>query len=363
VNGNTAQWDNNITIVQSPLIASIRPHSAALNSTVSVSVTGANLGGANFTFNNPLLAINSSNVSADGTSATLNVTAGAIGHYALAATNASGNSTFIISLSNSFCVSSGSDGIDLDGDGLSDAQEIAIGTDACTADTDGDGFTDGVEVATGSDPLDPNATPLNSRVPNEGYPAFVSVLNTSSAFTNTPNEVNGLLSVLNVIGPNGAPPYEADYQFLVTNTATSRTATLSRPATTQAQSENTGSEKARSESTGGALIASLTTETDSDGDGLSDAQEQKLGTDPSHQDTDGDGFPDGLEVLLASDPLDPHSTPDTRPPGIVSGVVLEIQNSTKTRQAGKQVQPAKGEKHVAQTSGPLRRSTVLDLWR
>ena len=43
---------------------------------------------------------------------------------------------------------------------------------------------------------------------------------------------------------------------------------------------------------------------DSDGDGLSDADEQRLGTDPNNPDTDGDGISDGQEVsVLSTDPL------------------------------------------------------------
>lgn len=46
---------------------------------------------------------------------------------------------------------------------------------------------------------------------------------------------------------------------------------------------------------------------DSDGDGLSDADEINIvGTDPVNPDSDFDGFTDGDEVLsLGSDPLDP----------------------------------------------------------
>ena len=43
--------------------------------------------------------------------------------------------------------------------------------------------------------------------------------------------------------------------------------------------------------------------TDSDGDGLTDAEEAILGTDPNNIDTDGDGLPDGLEVELGTNPL------------------------------------------------------------
>jgi hypothetical protein len=43
---------------------------------------------------------------------------------------------------------------DMDGDGLLDLEEEALGTNAMVADTDGDGFGDGEEVLTlGTDPL------------------------------------------------------------------------------------------------------------------------------------------------------------------------------------------------------------------
>lgn len=47
---------------------------------------------------------------------------------------------------------------------------------------------------------------------------------------------------------------------------------------------------------------------DSDGDGIPDDEEIRLGTDPHNPDTDGDGVPDGVEILAGTDPLDPNST-------------------------------------------------------
>jgi DNA-binding beta-propeller fold protein YncE len=46
--------------------------------------------------------------------------------------------------------------LDLDGDGLLNAEEFALGTDPFKADTDGDGYSDALEIATGYDPLNPN---------------------------------------------------------------------------------------------------------------------------------------------------------------------------------------------------------------
>jgi hypothetical protein len=46
---------------------------------------------------------------------------------------------------------------DLDGDGLSTADEVGIhGTNVAVADSDGDGVGDGDEVAAGTDPLGPS---------------------------------------------------------------------------------------------------------------------------------------------------------------------------------------------------------------
>lgn len=44
--------------------------------------------------------------------------------------------------------------------------------------------------------------------------------------------------------------------------------------------------------------------TDTDGDGLTDSQENTLGTNPAVADTDTDGIPDGVEVARGWDPLD-----------------------------------------------------------
>jgi gliding motility-associated-like protein len=52
---------------------------------------------------------------------------------------------------------------------------------------------------------------------------------------------------------------------------------------------------------------------DTDGDGLFDAQEATLGTDPTNPDTDGDGFTDGTEVGNGTDPLDPCDPDDSSP--------------------------------------------------
>lgn len=59
-----------------------------------------------------------------------------------------------------------------------------------------------------------------------------------------------------------------------------------------------------------------TGDVDSDGDGLTDVEEEELGTDPNNPDTDGDGVPDGLEDEIGTDPLDPND-PGPLPGGTV----------------------------------------------
>jgi hypothetical protein len=51
-------------------------------------------------------------------------------------------------------------------------------------------------------------------------------------------------------------------------------------------------------------------EPDSDGDGICDAQEIELGTDPDNPDTDGDGISDADEVIADLDPEDPDTDGD-----------------------------------------------------
>jgi hypothetical protein len=57
---------------------------------------------------------------------------------------------------------------DADNDGLTNAQEIALGTDPFNRDTDGDGYSDGEEVKAGSNPLDKDSIPNYPPVANAG---------------------------------------------------------------------------------------------------------------------------------------------------------------------------------------------------
>jgi YD repeat-containing protein len=66
---------------------------------------------------------------------------------------------------------------------------------------------------------------------------------------------------------------------------------------------------------------------DADNDGLANAYELLLGTDPFNPDTDGDGFSDGVEVATGSDPLNPLCTPlNCRVSGQVESGVFSTLN-------------------------------------
>lgn len=77
--------------------------------------------------------------------------------------DASGNA-LTNSLSWTFWVLPGGPDGDADHDDLSNADEIARGTDPLNPDTDGDGWPDGVEVSDDKDPLDPKSHPIITAV-------------------------------------------------------------------------------------------------------------------------------------------------------------------------------------------------------
>jgi hypothetical protein len=79
--------------------------------------------------------------------------------------------------------------------------------------------------------------------------------------------------------------------------------------------------------------AAASGEQDTDGDGLTDRQEQGLGTDPNNPDTDGDELSDGEEVLRRSThPLEPDTDKDGLSDGKKSCGAIPTR-STRTQMA------------------------------
>lgn len=58
-------------------------------------------------------------------------------------------------------------------------------------------------------------------------------------------------------------------------------------------------------------LAEVKFDADSDGDGLSDASEASLGSDPGNPDSDGDTWLDGEEAESNTDPINPDDHPYT----------------------------------------------------
>jgi YD repeat-containing protein len=206
VAGQTATSSQPFIVVASPVISGISPilttSDAATTLVASVYVTGSNLQGSTFTFlpafNPPALTVSSASIDPGGASATLNISiaAGTSGSFTVVATSGAGSSSAFPSASNTVSILEAAK--DPDGDGLTNAQEITLGTDPFRADTDGDGFNDGVEVTEGSNPLDPHSTPLHYVY------AVVSILNNTD-----PSVVSGAwmgpqISIFNRIDPSAA---------------------------------------------------------------------------------------------------------------------------------------------------------------
>lgn len=222
--GQTATSSQPFTVVASPVVSSITPTLATSNAAatvvVNVQAIGANLQGSTFTFlpafSPPPLSVTSASIDPGGTSATLSIsiTAGTAGSFTVVATNTAGSSSSFPSSTNSITILEAAN--DPDGDGLTNAQEIAAGTDPFRADTDGDGFGDGVEVTAASNPLDPHSTPLhyvyavisisNRTDPSAAGGSFLgltSILNLTDPSATTGVFLGTPVSVFNTTAPGG----------------------------------------------------------------------------------------------------------------------------------------------------------------
>ena len=181
--------------------------------------------------------------------------------------------------------------IDLDGDGLSDDEEAALGTDHNDVDSDDDTLSDGDEVNThGTDPLAidtdgdqlPDAgeivtygsDPLDPDTDDDGL-ADIEPVNWGTGPTDPDTDDDGLNDGQEVNG-YGSDPHQTD---------------------TDGDSLGDGDEV----NTWG----SNPTNSDSDGDTLVDGEEVNgTHTDPALADTDGDGIDDGTEAGNGTDPTD-----------------------------------------------------------
>lgn len=166
---------------------------------------------------------------------------------------------------------------DRDDDGLSDAEEAELGTDPDDLDTDSDILYDGGELVYGTDVLEPDSDGDGLPDGNEVYivDSDPAVADTDGDGTSDGDEIANGTNPLAAPAPEAAPTEE--------------------PA---AEPEPEPAEE-----------PAPTGNVDSDGDGLTDAQEETFGTNPGEGDSDGDTVNDSNEVAAGTDPLDSQSFP------------------------------------------------------
>ncbi len=219
---------------------------------------------------------------------------------------------------------------DLDGDGLTQAQEAALGTDPLNPDSDGDGDPDGVEVgANPANPLDTDGDGLIDALESSTVDADGDGVNDEA------DAANGDPCVPNA---SGAACLAADSDGDgLSNAEEDALGTDRDNPDTDGDGENDATERgggaqpldADGDGVPDALESSVLDANgdgrsdeadpctpdanhtacaafDSDGDGLSNGQEAAVGTDPRDPDTDGDGSNDGVEV--GANPASPLDT-------------------------------------------------------
>jgi hypothetical protein len=209
---------------------------------------------------------------------------------------------------------------DSDGDGLSDSEELILGTNPNNPDSDNDGLNDGQENSFGSNPLDADTD--DDGVADGAEP---------NAFIDT--DLDGLVNVLDSDSDNdglkdgtesGAIALVADPDgngpAVGTDPASPNFVPDADPATTTnpmlADTDGGGLSDGAEDLNGNGAVdnnegnpsrgqnaddAGNPTNIDTDGDGLTDAQENQLGSDPNDVDSDDDGVADGLEANPGDD--------------------------------------------------------------
>jgi hypothetical protein len=225
---------------------------------------------------------------------------------------------------------------DTDGDGLTDGAEVnTTKTDPLKADTDGDGLADGIEVnRSKTNPLsiDSDGDGIDDKTEVGATPAK-PIDTDGDGIPNaldTDDDNDGILTKYE--NYNGGTPADDDTDgdkipdYL--DTDDDGDGKVSRNEKNDPNGDGSPADAIDSDGDGKPdYLDPNDTDgpnADPDGDGLTNAQEAKLGTDPNKADTDSDGLTDGVEVNnTKTDPL----KADTDGDGLTDGAEV---NTTKT---------------------------------
>jgi outer membrane protein OmpA-like peptidoglycan-associated protein len=182
---------------------------------------------------------------------------------------------------------------DLDGDGLTNDEEKALGTNPLNPDTDGDGLSDGDEVHKyKTDPLNPDTD-------GDGCTDGEEVLKYKTNPLNKDTDGDGLTDC-EEIKTYHTDPLKVDTDGDGCTDGEEVLTYHTDPLNQDTDGDGlTDCEEVKTYHTDPLKV-------DTDGDGLSDGDEVlKYKTDPLKMDTDDGGMPDGKEIQLGLNPLDP----------------------------------------------------------
>ena len=227
---------------------------------------------------------------------------------------------------------------DTDGDGLNDGTEVTKGTDPLKADTDGDGLNDGEETKLGTDPSkkDTDGDGIEDKVE---IGADLTKPRDSDGDTkidalDTDDDNDGVLTKYE--NYNGGTPVDDDTDADKTpdylDTDDDGDTKLSKDENNDPNGD--GNPIDAKDSDGDAKpdyldkIDNDGPKGDLDGDGVTNEDETKAGTDSTKSDSDGDGLTDGVEVTNTK--TDPKN-PDTDGDGLTDGTEVNTTHTDPTK--------------------------------
>ncbi len=192
--------------------------------------------------------------------------------------------------------------LDDDNDGIPDTEEKRLHTDPYKADTDGDGLSDSEELKLGTNPINPDTD-------GDGLPdgadkqPLVKDKEVGSKSPQAPGQPN---SEETASGQGGREHGQGAKEGVGSGQGSNVQNGSQSKSRASENSEKAWQSKSASDGYGGSSSKSAETRgkiqiptkesfKDSDGDGLYDFVEQRLGTDPNDPDSDHDGVPDGQD--------------------------------------------------------------------